>query len=525
MAPMRAALASMALGLLLLLSGCGSGPKEPFKIVSGSENTVLEPIVSEFCRSRGVTCTFTYEGSLDIGLALGSAEGIDADAVWPASSVWIDLFDTGRKVKDTVSIAQMPVILGVRRSKAEALGWVGRPVTMADVLGAVKSGQLKFLMTSATQSNSGASAYLAMLTTALGGADRMMTADDLSRQDVRQTVGDLLGGVERSAGSSGWLADLYVKSAAEGTQYDAMWNYEALIKETNDKLRATGNEALYAIYPADGIAVADSPLGFVSRGKGDATEAFFKDLVTFLQSEPVAKRIAATGRRIPLGNVTAAAQADSNLDPSRLLTAIRLPEPTVIRQALDLYQSALRKPSLTALCLDYSGSMAGEGEEQLEAALDFVLTPDRAAQVLVQWTPDDQILVYPFESRVRERLVASGEPVAQQALLEEARRNSADGGTDMYGCAMRALEDIVATPGRETYLPAIVLMTDGRSEGDAEALIAVWRRVTPHVPIFGITFGDADVSQLDSVAEATSGRVFDGRNDLAGAFRAARGYN
>jgi Ca-activated chloride channel homolog len=55
MAPMRAALASMALGLLLLLSGCGSGPKEPFKIVSGSENTVLEPIVSEFCRSRGVT--------------------------------------------------------------------------------------------------------------------------------------------------------------------------------------------------------------------------------------------------------------------------------------------------------------------------------------------------------------------------------------------------------------------------------------------------------------------------------------
>jgi len=351
MAPMRAALASMALGLLLLLSGCGSGPKEPFKIVSGSENTVLEPIVSEFCRSRGVTCTFTYEGSLDIGLALGSAEGIDADAVWPASSVWIDLFDTGRKVKDTVSIAQMPVILGVRRSKAEALGWVGRPVTMADVLGAVKSGQLKFLMTSATQSNSGASAYLAMLTTALGGADRMMTADDLSRQDVRQTVGDLLGGVERSAGSSGWLADLYVKSAAEGTQYDAMWNYEALIKETNDKLRAAGNEALYAIYPADGIAVADSPLGFVSRGKGDATEAFFKDLVTFLQSEPVAKRIAATGRRIPLGNVTAAAQADSNLDPSRLLTAIRLPEPTVIRQALDLYQSALRKPSLTALCL------------------------------------------------------------------------------------------------------------------------------------------------------------------------------
>lgn len=524
MGQMRAALLAMLLGLLLL-GGCSSGAKAPFKIVSGSENTVLEPIVLEFCQSRNMACSFSYQGSLDIGLALGSAEGIDADAVWPASSVWIDLFDTGRKVKDTVSIAQMPVILGVRRSKAEALGWVGKPVTMADVLGAVKTGQLKFLMTSATQSNSGASAYLAMLASALGGADKIMTVADLSREDVRQTVGDLLRGVERSSGSSGWLADLYVKAASEGTQYDAMWNYEALIKETNDKLKAAGNEALYAIYPADGIAVADSPLGFISRGKGDATEAFFEDLVAFLQSDPVAKRIAATGRRIPLGNIAAPAEPDWNFDPSRLVTSIRLPEPQVIRAALDLYQSALRKPSLTALCLDYSGSMGGAGEEQLEAALAFVLTPDRAAQVLVQWTPDDQILLYPFDKAVRERLAGTGEAAAQKALLDEARRNSANGGTDMYGCAKQALADIVATPERGNYLPAIVLMTDGRSEGDVDGLMADWRKASPRVPIFGITFGDADVSQLDSLTEATSGRVFDGRNDLAGAFRAARGYN
>ena len=45
------------------------------------------------------------------------------------------------------------------------------------------------------------------------------------------------------------------------------------------------------------------------------------------------------------------------------------------------------------------------------------------------------------------------------------------------------------------------------------------------MPVFGITFGDADKSQLDSLAKATSARVFDGGGDLAGAFRAARGYN
>ena len=68
-------------------------------------------------------------------------------------------------------------------------------------------------------------------------------------------------------------------------------------------------------------------------------------------------------------------------------------------------------------------------------------------------------------------------------------------------------------------------MTDGRSDGDADRFIPEWSRVTPHVPVFGITFGDADQSQLDRLTAATSARVFDGKGDLAGAFRAARGYN
>ena len=82
-----------------------------------------------------------------------------------------------------------------------------------------------------------------------------------------------------------------------------------------------------------------------------------------------------------------------------------------------------------------------------------------------------------------------------------------------------------AAPDRADHLPAILILTDGRSEGDAQAFLDQWRRVEPHVPVFGITFGDADKTQLDALAAATSARVFDGRGDLAGAFRAARGYN
>ena len=108
----------------LALAAC-SGPGPQFTILSGSENDVLEPLVQEFCQSRRATCTVRYQGSLDIALALKPGDDPQADAVWPAASIWIDMFDTARRVKSVKSIAQMPVILGVRLSKAKELGWVG----------------------------------------------------------------------------------------------------------------------------------------------------------------------------------------------------------------------------------------------------------------------------------------------------------------------------------------------------------------------------------------------------------------
>lgn len=507
------------------LAACGSGTKVPFTITAGSENEVLQPVVAAFCDQKGYECSFAYKGSLDIGLGLGDGT-LDTDAVWPASSVWIDMFDTGRTVKHATSIAQMPVILGVRQSKAEALGWVGRDVTMRDVLTAVEAGELRFLMTSATQSNSGASAYLSMLTSALGGG-AVLKPGDLERAEVRETVQTLLSGVERSSGSSGWLAELYLKAAEEGTRYDAMWNYEPVLKETNDALRQLDGDLLYAVYPADGVAIADSPLGFVDRGRGAELETFFTDLVAHLQSDEVGRRIAETGRRIPLaaGGFTAKPEPDWNFDPNRLVTAIRKPEPAVIRQALDLYQGALRKPSLTALCLDFSGSMEGEGEAQLKQAMSFLFTPELASEVLVQWSPADQIIVLPFDSSVRGHYAGTGDATEQQGLLDVVDNERADGGTDMYACAGEALDTIAATGNLAAFLPAIVILTDGRSDGDMDGFLQKWRQSVPHVPVFGITFGDADKSQLDTLAEVTSARVFDGRSNLSGAFRSARGYN
>ncbi len=521
----RAFVTGLTLVAGIALSSCdvgGQGPK--FSIVSGSENTVLQPIVEEFCKEKKAACTFSYEGTLDIGLALQSEKGVEQDAVWPASSVWVDMFDAKRRVKSLTSVAQMPVILGVRKSKADALGWTGKPVYMKDILAAVKNGSLKFLMTSATQSNSGASAYLGMLSSALGNKP-VIEPGDLDKPEVQDAVRSLLGGVERSSGSSGWLADLYTDSARKGVLYDAMWNYEAVLKETNDKLVGMGKEPLYAIYPADGVVVADSPIGFVDHGRGQEVETFFNQLIEYLRSGPVQKRIADTGRRIPFADVAAKPDPSWNFDPTRLVTAVRMPEPAVIRQALDLYQVALRKPSLTALCLDFSGSMEGQGEGQLQAAMRFLFNPDETGKVLAQWTPADRIMVIPFDANVRATYEGSGNPTQQKILVDRVSRQRAGGGTDMYACAGRALDWMRGTQNLPSYLPAIVIMTDGKSDDANRDFMSRWASVNPHVPVFGITFGDADKRQLDALAQETSGRVFDGRGDLVSAFRAVRGYN
>jgi Ca-activated chloride channel family protein len=516
--------------LVVLLIGAAipfllrSSPGPEFTIRSGSENRSLQPIVEAFCASRNATCRMEYEGSLEIGLSLRPGQTPPVDAVWPASSLWIELFDTGRRVKHAQSIYRTPVVLGIRRSEAARLGFVDRDVPMADILKAVADKKLRFMMTSATQSNSGASAYLAMLSTALGDGD-VIERQDLDDAGAISKLRTLLSGVERSAGSSGWLGELFVEEARKGNRPTAMWNYETVIAETNQALRAINQEVLHVVYPADGVGMADSPLGFLDRGRGADVEAFFRDLQAHLLSAAVQRDLGQRGHRVSEQSALPQRDPITNLDPRRLLTVVRPPERDVLNRALAMYQTALRRPSLTAFCLDYSGSMRGDGETALEKAVDLLFTPALSSEFLLQWTEQDRIFAIPFDQRTRQVYEISGTSEEQEGLRDKLRTNEASGGTDIYSCASRALTVMRNWLDRELHLPAIVIMTDGRSQGDARGFLEAWRRSPHKVPVFGVTFGEADKAQLDILAKETGGRVFDGARDLSAAFRAVRAYN
>jgi Ca-activated chloride channel family protein len=526
----------LVLGAVAFLLGPSlmAPPPVPLSILAGSENKTLEPIIQDWAKSNGVEVSMTYLGSVDISRELEKGKEAGYDAVWPAQSLWIALGDTQKVVKHAESVLRSPVVLGLRTSIAQKLGWIGRQdVTVQMIAAAAASNQFHLAMTSATQSNSGAAAYIGFLYAMAGNPD-VLTLQNLADPKVLEGVQKLLAQVDRSSGSSGWLKDSLVANPAA---YDAMFNYESSVIEANQALTAAGQEPLYIIYPANGLSVADSPLGYVD--KGDATrEAAFLKLQTFLLSSKTQKTLSDLGRRSGLVGMEAQSpdpkvwNAAWGADLARDIAPVPTPEAAVIAEALNLYQTELRKPSLTVWVLDVSGSMDGEPIAQLKEAMRLILDKRSAAINLLQPSRRDVTIIIPFSDQVGQPIVVTGSADADlQAALSQVQALQAGGGTDLYAAlaaALQALEPYKADGTLFTYLPAIVAMTDGASDminygyfNDIKSGIGFGN----DVPIHAIAFGKADMDQLNALTGASIGRLFTAGADLAGALRQAKGYN
>jgi len=522
--------------LAFVLASCHGGNKS-FTLVAGSENEPLEPILKEFAKQQGYDVNFAYKGSVDIMLDL-QADSTVADAVWPASGLWITLGDNKHKVKYARSILTSPVVFGIKKSLAEKLGFVGHPVKVADILAAIRNKQLKFMMTSASQSNSGASAYFGFLYALLGNPE-YITKDDLRKPGLRKDIRELLSGINRSSGSSGWLKDLFLQGqfpsgsqTASTANYDAMVNYESMVIETNQELVRRGQEPLYVVYPLDGLVIADAQLGYVDHGDKEK-EQFFRKLQEYLLSDKVQRQLLQLGRRTGFAGELSDApadvfRADWGIDTKKILSPIKLPGEDVIREALSLYQTAFRKPSLTVFCLDFSASMDGNGGiHQLQEAMGLLLDQDQARRYFLQASADDRIIVLPFNHTIIDEWKVDGnQDDSLRSLLHKVQDMYAGGGTDIYSPVIKGMDDILRQDSGR-YIPAVILMTDGESNtgktfDDLKAAVAASGR---DIPVFAVTFGDASETQLKQISQLTRGNLFDGKKDLVAAFRKAKGYN
>ncbi|MDI1465846.1 VWA domain-containing protein [Catellatospora sp. KI3] len=510
-----------------------SGDPKSLSIVAGSEQQkVLDTVVAPWCKAKGYDCRFTLKGSVDQARLLAGGD-TGYDAYWFASSVFSQIGDRAAVLQDVKPMFLTPIVYAGWKTQMQQLGFVGKPdVAVADILAAVESGRTTVWVTNPTQSNSGATVLFGFLNHFAGnGPGQPLTQQQLDSDKVDAGITRFIRAMDATPPSSGTLMNDCI---ARPNDCRTVFTYEDLVIEKNQELVKAGKEPLYAVYPHGALAISDAPLGFLPHGNDadPAKRAAFGELQNYLLTDADAKaKLLALGRR-PATSIGLTLDSpdlsvfnpDWGIQANLKEQGIAYPSVAVIQSALDRYQTHYRKPADIYYCLDGSGSMNDNaGWTGVRDAAHQIFDADQAALNLLQTHPDDTTTVTVFNSGIAAGpwTVAGSDPAKLHGLTESIVRHEAGGGTDMYGCLIRAAQALTGTATDRKRL--VVVMSDGMSNTDSHDT-AVAALTAAKVPVIAIAFGDdADPGQLKEVATATGG-AFVQQNDLVTALRTAAGY-
>ncbi len=493
---------------------------DSFRIIASQENQdIIENTLIPYCEDKGYDIEVEYAGTLDIIQKLNSGE--QYDAVWLSNSIWGYMLDNSISLSNSKFTNISPIIFGIKKSKAEELGFIGKKIYTQDIVKAISEGKLKFSMSNPTSTNSGASAYLGMLST-LTGNPEVLTKDNLNDNQLKENLKTFFSGLERSSGSEDFLEELFLKG-----DYESVFTYESSIININKKLVSQGKEPLYAIYPVDGVSISDSPFAYIDS-KNELKKTIFEDIQSYILSDEGQQSLMKDGKRTWFGGINQNADKtvfnpDWGIDTNNYISPLKYPNTEVIKLALNMYQTELRKPVHIAFCLDYSSSMEGRGISDLKDSMQYVLTSE-SSKDFIQFSEKDKIDVIPFTGEVGDTW-STLNGTDTSSILNNINSYRPYGRTALFPAAEKALE-LLKDEDRNTYNVSVVLMTDGYGNvGKFEDLQKKYLEIKKEIPIYSILFGSADEDQLEQMATLSNGKIFDGKEDLVKAFKEVRGYN
>ncbi len=488
-----------------------------FKIYASNDNKIIDEAIRNYAKKKGFKIDIIYADTIDMVDNLNSGEKYDA--IFVSNSIWLRMLDSNVvKTSSLRSTSITPIVFGIKESKAKELGFIGKKVYTSDILKEIKNGNLKFSMANPLTTNSGASAYIEILTN-LSGNPEVLTSKHLQNEKLKVELKDFFKGIKRTSGDETFLETSFVNG-----DYDAAFTYESSIININKKLVKNKKETLYAVYPVDGVAISDSPFVYIDN-KDDNKKEIFNDLQEFLLSEDGQKVLLDNGRRTWYGGTNANApknifNKDWGINTTDYITPIKYPSIAVINEALALYQSEFRKPIHVVFCLDYSGSMLYGGIAELVNSMEYVLT---TTDLSVNFTDKDKIDIVPFSSTVID--VWSSSNFSKEEILSKIKSEGASGATALYDAAIKGLE-ILSSENNDEYVSSIILMTDGQANvGSLSEFKREYNKIGKGIPVYSITFGSADENELLKISDYTNGKVFDGKTNLQLAFKKVRGYN
>ncbi len=518
------AFALLFAGLLAagFLAACQpSGSSTPaLHILAGSELKDLEPLLPDIQKATGLNLRFDYIGTLD---GAASISGGDSHTLaWFSSNRYLTLLPGATaKIHAQQRIMLSPVVLGVKKSTAQQFGWEGNPnLTWRDIADKAASGHFSFAMTDPSASNSGFSALVGVAA-AFAGTGNALTSQDIKIDPMKE----LFKGQKLTAGSSGFLADSFVK---EQDNLDGIINYESVLLGLN--AGKTLRQPLDLIYPKEGIVTADYPLMLLNSSE----RADYDKLVAYLRKPDVQTRIMTqTHRRPSIPDVP----PDSKFS-SQVLLEVPFPASLdVVNQLISIYLNQVRLPSHAFFVLDISGSMDGSRLDGVKKTFANLTGGDQSTTgQFARFRAREEITIVTFNGAVQAtETFTVNDPTPGSTDLRRVQDFvnglQATDGTAIYDALVRAYtlagQAKAADPNR---FYSVVLMTDGENNaGRNDSQFRSWYKSADanvrSIKCFAVIFGEASPAALNVVASLTGGRTFDARTaSLPVVFKEIRGY-
>ncbi len=489
-------------------------------ILSSYDNSTLEDSIDDYARKEHINIAFTYMGDLDIVDELNQNPQ-KYDAVWLSNSMWLYMLDNTSIISNSKSTSISPVVVGIKKNKAKELGITNKDITNQDILNLISNQSIKYVMSSVTRTNNGATAYFGFLN-ALAGNPEVLTTNMLQDETLINNLTSIFSGVERVSGDETYLKDMFLNN----TNYEAVIASESSLININQTLENQGKEPLYLLYPTDGVAINDSPLALISN-KQNKKDTFLK-IQSYLLSNEGQQELAKQGRRTWYGGInnnadTTIFNPNWGIDTTTYLNVTKFPSKTVMTDAINLYIEKIRKPTHVIFCLDYSGSMYGDGIKALRNSMNYILDYDQAKEDKLQFSEQDKITIITFSDGVTNTWTSSS-GYNTTTLRKNIYNYPTGGGTALYDAIIKGLNTLKEET--DDYTKTIIAMTDGEVNiGSFHDLEKTYHSLDIDIPIYSITFGNAVEQELKEIANLSNAKVFDGKTNLLQAFKEVRGYN
>ena len=496
--------------------------QQALSLIAGSELKDIEPLMAQVKQETGIDVKLSYAGSIDAAERMASDQSLDG--AWLASGRYALLLPAAKaRVVQSNKTMLSPVVLGMRESKARELGWTkpGAEPTWAQIAKAAESGKFTFGMTSPTASNTGFSALLG-LATALSGKGEAVEAKDVNAK----ALAGFFKAQKLTSGSSGWLMDAFV---AQQGKIDAVVNYAPSIEQLNQSGKFS--EKLFLIYPKDGVATADYPLILMNKQKQDS----YQKVVDYVRGKAFQEAMSARTLRRPVNTEAKASDLSPKLGDSELPFPGKLETVDAILASFD---DEIRLPTDSTFVVDISGSMGGSRIEALRQSLLGLVGGDAdSGSKFAKFRNRERVTLIPFDDRVDPfetvdlGIGAQSNGAGREAMAAKVKSLQARGGTAIYEAARVGYQSAAARRAKDpARFYSIVVMTDGENNQGIDAKgFEAWYRSLPEkdmaIKIFAIQFGEARSGELQVLADATGGKVFDSRKTpLQAIFKEIRGY-